>query len=138
MNISMIKNKRYFVWLGLISYFLIILRGDMIGIPFIFWILFSLSEFGEVTQIFALSAVLGIIFFTLKLSNYKPKIKLLFRLLAVIMMLSPILWKLAYLPLSLFNYSNFITPALIFIAISLAIISSDFVTIYKTKEANTG
>lgn len=133
MNIRVTKNKRFFVWLALITYFLIILRGDMIGIPIIFWILFSLSEFGQMTQILALSAIIGIVLFTLKLSNYKPQIKFLLRLIAVSLMLSPILWKIAYVPLRLFNYSSFITPAVIFIAISLTIILSDFLSIYKSK-----
>lgn len=133
----MFEKKKYLVWLALIFYFLIILQGDMIGIPLVIWLLYSLSQFGKISQLFAIVAIVGSILFTLTHSNYKPTATLFIRLLAICMMLSPILWKLSVLPFHLFNYSSFVTPILLFMAISVFLILSDLATIYRSKDTNT-
>jgi len=46
---------------SLISYFLIILAGQMIGLPFILWLLFTAFQFGNIDQLFALLGIVGII-----------------------------------------------------------------------------
>jgi len=40
---------------------LIILKGQMIGIPFLIWIIFTSFDFGNVEQIFAILGMTGII-----------------------------------------------------------------------------
>lgn len=54
-------NINIFRYTSIISYLFIILMGQMIGLPFIFWLLFTAFDFWNIEQIFAILGLLGAI-----------------------------------------------------------------------------
>ena len=46
---------------SIISYVLIILAGQMIGLPFFLWLIFTTFDFGNIDQLFAICGLIGII-----------------------------------------------------------------------------
>lgn len=85
------------------------LMGQMIGIPFIFWLIWTSFEFGNTDQIFA---ILGLIGFVLVFTKYYQK--RIYRILIFGLMLTPIIRRLTQIPIEKFNYLAFIIPLLIF------------------------
>lgn len=96
--------------ISLISYALIILMGQMIGLPLIFWIIFTSFEFGNSDQIYA---ILGLIGFILNFTKY-GKLRL-GKLLSFTLMITPIIRRLTEVPIEKFNYLAFQVPLLIFV-----------------------
>ena len=103
--------------LSLISYSFIILMGEIIGLPFIFWLVFKSFEFGSAEQLYA---VLGIIGFSLNFTKY-IKIKFV-KIISFCLMIIPIVSRLVQVPIEKFNYLSFQIPLLIFIILYLIII----------------
>lgn len=102
---------------SLLSYSFIILAGQMIGIPFIFWLVFTSFDFGNAEQLFAF---LGLIGFILNFTKYiKPR---LIKLLSFVLMLAPIIKRITETPIEKFNYLAFQIPLLIFIIAYLILI----------------
>jgi len=95
---------------SLISYFLIILAGHMIGLPFILWLLFTAFQFGNIDQLFALLGIVGII-----LNFTKWKTEFFVTILSFLFMLSPLVSRLVQIPFEKFNYLGFQIPLAIFI-----------------------
>jgi hypothetical protein len=114
---------------SLISYFLIILAGQMIGLPFILWLLFTAFQFGNIDQLFALLGIVGII-----LNFTKWKTKLFVTILNFLFMLSPIVSRLVRVPIEKFNYLAFQIPLTIFILTYVTYI----IVIAKEKQLVTG
>ncbi len=84
--------------------------GQMIGLPFIFWLIFTSFEFGNSDQIFAVLGLIGVI---LNFTKYKK-----FRLgkvLSFVLMLAPIARQMTEIPIEKFNYLAFQIPLLIFV-----------------------
>ena len=54
------KASKIFKLIAIISYLLIILMGQMIGLPFFFWLMVTLFDFGNIDQLFAFLAVIGL------------------------------------------------------------------------------
>jgi hypothetical protein len=50
-NNNLLSMKNGIRITSLISYFLIILAGQMIGLPFILWLLFTAFQFGNIDQL---------------------------------------------------------------------------------------
>jgi len=96
--------------ISLTSYSLIILMGQMIGLPFIFWLIFTSFEFGNSDQIFAIFGLLG---FILNFTKYATS--RLVKVLSFILMISPIVRRLTEIPIEKFNYLAFQIPLLIFV-----------------------
>ena len=96
--------------ISLTSYSLIILMGQMIGLPFIFWLIFTSFEFGNSDQIFAVFGLIGLI---LNFTKY-GKLRL-GKILSFILMILPISRRLTEIPIQKFNYLAFQIPLLIFI-----------------------
>ncbi|WP_312422401.1 hypothetical protein [Epilithonimonas sp.] len=103
----MIKSSRI---ISLISYCFIILAGQMIGLPFICWILFTIFDFGNIDQIFAILAVIG---FGLNFTKWKTNIKT--TILSFFLMLAPIISRVSQVPTRMFNYLSFEIPLAIFL-----------------------
>lgn len=103
--------------ISIISYLLIILMGQMIGIPFIFWLLFTLFDFGTIDQLFAIIGTSGILINLTKLKNLA-----LMTILSFFMMLSPIIFKMVQIPIELFDYLVFKLPLSVFIIGYVALI----------------
>ncbi len=101
-------NKLKIVFLT--SYSLIILMGQMIGLPFILWLIFTSFDFGNSDQIFAISGLIGLIL------NFTKYGKLILRkILSFILMILPIVKLLTEIPLEKFNYFTFQIPLLVFV-----------------------
>lgn len=105
------KSINFLRYFSLLSYLLIILSGQMIGIPFIGWLLFTLLDIGNIDQIFAALGILGIILNFTKWRN-KPSITIL----SFILMLSPLISIMVQVSIESFNYTAFKIPLFIFIA----------------------
>jgi hypothetical protein len=111
------KKEKILKIITLISYSLIILMGQMIGLPFLFWLIWTSFEFGNSDQIFAVLGLIGlIIMFT---TYYNRRI---FKVLSFILMLIPIIRRLTEIPLEKFNYLTFQIPLFIFIITYLILI----------------
>lgn len=106
--------------ISIISYLFIILAGEMIGIPFILWLVFTIFDFGNIDQIFAILGIIGVI---LNFSKWKNKI--LITIVSFILMLSPLLSRLLQIGIEKFDYLAFQIPLTIFI-ISYLPDSADF------------
>ena len=97
--------KDKFRIIAIVSYLLIILKGDIIGLPFFLWLLFTVFDFGNIDQLFALFALLGV---SMQLTKWKNK--KLFTLLSFVLMLSPLKSRVVQVPLEMFNYRAFQIP----------------------------
>ena len=82
----------------------------MIGIPFILWLIFTIFDFGNIDQIFAILGIIGVV---LNFSKWKNKI--LITIISFILMLSPLLSRLLQVGIEKFDYLAFQIPLTIFI-----------------------
>ena len=96
---------------SLISYSLIILKGDIIGVPFLLWLLFTCFEFGNTDQIFAIAGLIGI---SIMFTNQFKKSSLV-QILSFSLMMTPIIRRLSLVSLEKFNYLLFQIPVFIFV-----------------------
>ena len=104
---KMLKSTRI---IAIISYLLIILAGDMIALPFICWLLFTIFDFGNIDQILAIFGIIGI-----NLNFIKCKNNIWITILSFFLMLSPIIGRMLQVPIKLFKYLTFEIPLAIFI-----------------------
>jgi hypothetical protein len=102
---------------SIISYLLIILTGQMIGLPFFLWLILTTFDFGNIDQLFAIFGLLGII---LNLTKWRTNI--IVTILSFILMLSPIISRLVQVPIEMFDYLAFQIPLIIFIVTYLTYI----------------
>lgn len=121
------KKKKVLKIISLTSYSIILLKGEMIGIPFLFWLIWTSFEFGNSDQLFAVFGLIGLIMMFANL--YKQRI---FKLLTFILMITPIIRRLTEVPIEKFNYLAFLIPLSIFIISSLILIFK------RTKEEKNG
>lgn len=117
--------------ISIISYLIIILAGEMIGLPFILWLVFTVFDFGNIDQIFAIFGITGIV---LNLSKWKNKI--LITIISFILMLSPLISRLSQVEMEKFNYLAFQIPLTIFIITYLIFIIINIKE--KKTTANSG
>ena len=103
--------------ISIISYLIIILAGEMIGIPFVLWLVFTIFDFGNIDQIFAILGIIGVV---LNFSKWKNKI--LITIVSFILMLSPLLSRLLQVGIKKFDYLAFQIPLTIFIVTYLLFI----------------
>jgi hypothetical protein len=96
--------------ISIISYTLIILVGQMNGLPFILWLIFTTFDFGNIDQLFAIFGLIGI---TLNLTKLRTNI--IVTILSFLLMISPIISRLVQVPLEMFDYLAFQIPLTIFI-----------------------
>jgi hypothetical protein len=89
---------------------LIMLTGQIIGIPFVIWLIFTVFYFGSIDQLFAMLAIFGIV---LHLTKWKSNIIAI--VLSFLLMLSPIISRLVRVPIEMFNYLAFQIPLITFV-----------------------
>jgi len=107
-----LKNYRY---ISIIAYSVIMLKGQIIGLPFLFWLAFTVFDFGNVNQLFALMGILGLII-PLRNRNKNRIHKILFAdFMCFILLATPIIGRLNAVPLAMFKYGAFIIPTATFI-----------------------
>jgi len=110
----MITQQKTFRIIAIVSYLLIMLAGQMIALPFFFWLAFTLFDFGNIDQLFAFLAVVGLV--TICINHNKPRTSkvLTLDLLCFFLLASPLIWRMTVVPLELFNYLAFIIPTTLF------------------------
>lgn len=108
---------KYIRILSLTSYSLIILIGSMIPIPFIFWLGFTVFDFGNIDQLFAVLGLTGIV-----LNVRKFKYDITISILSIILMIAAVASRLMYVSVEALNYPAFIIPFYTFIATQLLLI----------------
>lgn len=91
--------------------------GQMIGLPFICWLIFTSFDFGNIDQLFAIFGVVGIV---INLTKWKNNIPL--TIISFILMLSPIISRMMQVPIELFDYLAFQIPLTIFVVTYLMFI----------------
>jgi hypothetical protein len=121
--------KTKFRIIAIASYSLIILTGQMIGLPLFSWLIFTSFDFGNTDQLFA---IFGIIGFAMNLSKWKNNIPL--TIISFILMLSPVISRLIQVPIETFNYFAFQIPLSLFVITYLIFIVTN---ILEQKTANT-
>lgn len=108
-------RQKIFKIAAIISYLLIFLMGDMIALPFFCWLLFVSFDFGNLDQIFAVLAVVGLIIsFATRNSSRTLKI-LLLDISVFVLLSSPLVRRMAVVPLEKFNYLAFTIPTTCFV-----------------------
>lgn len=106
--------------MAIVSYLLIILKGQMIGLPFFLWLGYTLFDFGNIDQLFAFFAAAGIFLSVVSLRKRPAFMMLALDTVSFVLMLSPLIFRLAAVPVRLFYYGAFILPSALFILSSLA------------------
>jgi hypothetical protein len=101
------------------AYLLIILSGQMIGVPFFMWLLFTMLDFGNVNQPYALLAVIGLTIIFVTLNRKKTSSILLLDIVSLLLMISPIAKRMTAVNINLFNHWAFIVPSTVFIVFYL-------------------
>jgi hypothetical protein len=110
-----VKQQKMLKIFAVIAYLLIILMGDMIGLPFFFWLLFTLFDFGNIDQLFAFFAVIGLTIIFIKMNSTRTLKTILLDVLCFVLLASPIVKRMASVPIEKFNYPAFIIPTIIFV-----------------------
>ncbi len=82
----------------------------MIGIPFVLWLVFTIFDFGNIDQIFAILGIIGVGF---NFSKWKNKI--LITIISFIFMLSPLFSRFLQVGIEKFDYLAFQIPLTFFI-----------------------
>ena len=101
--------------IAIISYLLIILMGQIIGMPFFAWLLFTLFDFGNSDQLFALLGVAGLAMLLINHNKTRTLKLLALDVVCFLLLASPLVRRMTAVPLELFNYLGFIIPAASFV-----------------------
>ena len=105
-----LKMERRIRNFSLISYLLIMLSGQMISLPFGFWLAFNIFQFGELEQLFAFIGVVGIV-----LNMIRLKRNLFISITGFVFMLIPLFSRFYEVSFSKFNYLSFQIPFTLFV-----------------------
>ena len=130
-TIKAIKVSKY---ISLSSYLVIILTGQMIGLPFFIWIVFNLFDFGNFDQLFAVLAVIGMIINIINRHKKKRLNIILLDLFCFALLLSPIIRRMTAVPIEMFNYLVFVIPTTIFMLFYLISIGLSFKVYFKNEQ----
>jgi uncharacterized membrane protein len=101
--------------ISILSYLLIILTGQIIGLPFFSWLLFTLFDFGNIDQLFAFLAVIGLTIIFINRNKTRTLTILLLDLICFILLASPLARRMTAIQIEKFNYFAFIIPTIIFV-----------------------
>ena len=88
--------------------------GQMIGIPFFWFLILALMDFWSVDQLFAFFAVIGLTISFITMNSHRTSKILLLDILSFILLVSAIIRRVTAVPIELFNYLSFIIPTIIF------------------------
>jgi len=116
---------------SLIAYLCIILKGQMIGLPFFIWLPFSLLNFWNLDQLFSFLAVIAFVIILLNRKYEKTTKRLMLDLVCFLLLASPIIGRLVAVPLEMFSYLAFIIPTTLFFLLYSA---SVFINLCRPKE----
>ena len=88
--------------------------GSIIELPFFVWLLFTLFDFGNQDQLFALLGVSGLITNLIILNKTRTFKLLMLDIICFLLLASPIIRRLTAIPIEKFNYLTFLIPTTIF------------------------
>ena len=129
------KLLKTFKLISVVFYLLIIAMGQMIGLPFFFWLLYTVFDFGNIDQLFAFLAIYGLtISYVTRNSTRTSKI-LFLDIVCFLLLASPIIRRMTVVPINLFNYLGFIIPTLtfsLFYLISIGYSIKQYLQVQKT------
>jgi hypothetical protein len=108
------RRLKTFKTISIVSYLLIILIGQMIGLPFFFWLLYTLFDFGNIDQLFAIMGFIGLTISCKTFNSSRTFKVLISEIISFILLASPLIRRMTAVPIELFNYSAFIIPTTIF------------------------
>ena len=109
------KASKIFKLIEIISYLLIILLGQMIGLPFFIWLLFTLFDFGNPDQLFAFLGIVGLTITFINRNKNRNLTIFLLDIFCLLLLACPIIRRMTAIPIEEFNYLAFIIPTLLFI-----------------------
>lgn len=109
-----VKQQKIYKVVAIIFYLLIILNGQMIGIPFFLWLLFTLFDFGNIDQLFAFLAIAGLTIICVNHNKLRTSKVLMVDIVCFILLTSPIIRRMSVVPIEFFNYMAFIIPTTLF------------------------
>jgi hypothetical protein len=109
-----VKQLKIFKIIAIVFYLLIILVGQLIGLPFFYWLLYTMFDFGNPDQLFAFLGVVGLTISFIKLNSTRTFKVLLLDIICFILLASPLVRRMTAVPIELFNYLAFIIPTTIF------------------------
>ena len=89
--------------------------GDMIALPFFFWLLLVSFDFGNLDQIFAVLAIVGLVISIATRNSIRTPKNLLLDILCFGLLASPLVRRMTVVPLEKFNYLAFTIPTTIFV-----------------------
>jgi uncharacterized membrane protein len=113
------KHLKIYRIISIVAYCVIILKGQMIGLPFLLWLVFTIFDFGNINQLFAFLAVLGLILISRNWNKTRTQKILLIDFVCFMLLTIPLISRLNAVPLSMFNYGAFIIPMAVFMLCSL-------------------
>lgn len=102
------------------AYFLIILKGTMISLPLLVYLLFTLVDWGTTQQIFSILAFLGLLLYFSHPVFLSPKKKFMVDSVVFACLASPIAYRLLSPHPGLENYPLFVIPVVAFGVLFLA------------------
>jgi len=91
--------------------------GSMIPIPFIFWLGFTVFDFGNIDQLFAFLGITGIV-----LNVMKFKYDVAISILSIILMIAAVASRLIYVSVEALNYPAFTIPFYTFITAQILLV----------------
>lgn len=107
----------------------------MIGAPFCVWLFFTLFNFGNIDQLFALLATTGLVIIFVNVNKIRGLKILLLDIFCFLLLASPVIDRLAQVPVRLFNYKAFIVPAALFVLLYCTSLFFGFVQYLQIKKA---
>jgi hypothetical protein len=113
--IRKMKHLKICRFISIAAYSVIILKGQMIGFPLLLWLVFTVFDFGNLDQLFALLAASGLILILTNRNKNRTQKILLTDFLCFILLAIPIISRLNTVPLAMFNYNALIIPTVVFV-----------------------
>ena len=114
------KQLTAFRLIAIISYLLIILNGQMIGLPFFFWLMFTFFDFGNIDQLFAFLAVVGLTKCFINWNKTRTLRIFFMDIVCFLLLASPLVGRMTAIPIEKFNYLAFIIPTILFVLLYFA------------------
>ncbi|HEX8315212.1 MAG TPA: hypothetical protein VF609_09470 [Flavisolibacter sp.] len=108
------KLPSVFKAFAILAYFVIFLKGTMISLPMFIYLLFTLTDFGTMQQIFSVIAFLGLIIYFSHPLALSPKQKFFLDSFVFLCLSAPVIYRLLSVHRDLYNYPLFVIPVVCF------------------------
>lgn len=131
------KIKSLVKTLSILSYFLIMINGSIVAIPFILYLIsasISIFYLEGINQ--SVSSLIGIIGLIIIIKNFKEETfkNVFISFLGFLMLLVPLIERLTSISIELFNYLSFKIPLIVFLVFFLIYILILILDYFKNKK----